>query len=128
MEMLSPNMEEYMKTIFKLHRLSGDGIVHISDIAEDRGLRKASVCRATDILAEKGFVQKDRYKGLYFTKKGLQYAYYIERRYSIITRFLNEVLRVDLDTARKDACGIEHVISDECYRSICLFLREQAVI
>ncbi len=121
-------LEDYMKTIFKLHRLSGDGIVHISDIAEDMGLKKASVCQATDMLAEKELIQKDKYKGLYFTKKGLQYAHYIEQRYSAITRFLNEIMHLDLDTARKDACGIEHVIGNECYRSICLFLGEQAAI
>ena len=48
---ITPNMEDYMKTIYKLYRLNGDSLVHVSDIAADMRLRKASVCMATDVLA-----------------------------------------------------------------------------
>jgi Mn-dependent DtxR family transcriptional regulator len=122
MKKLTPNMEDYMKAIYKLHRASGDGTVHISNIAADMGVRKASVCNATGVLEEKGFVRKDKYVCLYLTEAGLQYAVFIEQRHSVLTRFLNEILGVTLDTAEQDACGMEHVISGESYRSIRSYL------
>jgi DtxR family Mn-dependent transcriptional regulator len=127
-DLLTPTQENYMKTIYKIHQSGSENIIHVSDIAAEMRLRKASVCRATDVLAEKGFVRKDNYKGLYFKKKGLRYALYIEQRYSVITRFLNQALGIELKTAQKDVCGIEHVISVECYRSMCAFLQEQAAL
>ena len=115
-------MEDYMKAIYKRHKQGGDGIVHISDIAADMGLRKASVSRATNILAEKGLVKKDKYKCFCLTESGLEYSLYIEQRYAVIMRFFTEVLKLDMDVARQDACGVEHVISGECYRSIRFFM------
>ncbi|MDR3050240.1 MAG: metal-dependent transcriptional regulator [Oscillospiraceae bacterium] len=119
-------MEDYMKTIYRLSRLDGGGLVHISAIAAAMGIKKASACRATDALAEKGLLQKDRYKGLCFTEQGLRYVLFIVWRYTVITRFLHEALGVDLDIAREDACGVEHVISGQSYQAICAFLGERA--
>jgi DtxR family Mn-dependent transcriptional regulator len=72
--------------------------------------------------------RKDKYKCLHLTPEGLQYAIYIEQRYFVIMRFFNEILGVDLDTAKQDACGVEHVISGECYRSIYSYLKKQAAV
>jgi Mn-dependent DtxR family transcriptional regulator len=122
--MLSSNMEDYMKTIYSLYQ-SGEGKdVHISDIAAKMGFRKASVSKATDLLAGKGLVQKDKYRCLYLTKQGLEYALFIERRYDLLTRFLNKVLGMELEAAQIDACGMEHVISGECYRLIGLYMEK----
>ena len=121
-------MEDYIKVIYGLHRESLDGMVHISDIAKAMGLKKASVCNATDVLVEKGLLQKDRYIGIWLTKSGLQYALYVDQRYDLLMRFFHNVLGVDLETAKRDACGMEHVISVESYRSIHSFLKEQMVI
>lgn len=120
-------MEDYLKEIYRLYRAESSGIVHVSDIASSMKFTKASVCRATDLLAEKGFLQKDKYKGLFLTKEGVDYAEYIVKRHRVITTFLTDILRLDIDTACQDACGIEHVISPECYKSMSGYLNDNAV-
>ena len=118
-------MEDYLKTIYLLRRPESSEIIRISDIAASMSISKASVCRATDVLAKKGLLTKDKYIGVSFTNKGYEQALFITKRYTVLERFLHEVLGVDLSIAKQDACSIEHAISIESYKSICQFLCEK---
>ncbi len=60
MEKLTANMEDYLKTIYLLQPSESAAIIHISDIAASMNISKASVCRATDVLTEKGLLTKDK--------------------------------------------------------------------
>jgi DtxR family Mn-dependent transcriptional regulator len=116
MEKLSAAMENYLKIIYNM---CGDHTAaHVSAIAARMKLSKASVSRATDILAKKGLVHKDRCYGISLTAEGLKSAALISNKYNIIQSFLNEVLEVDPSVAEKDACSFEHSISLESLRSM----------
>ncbi|OPX92262.1 MAG: Transcriptional regulator MntR [Pelotomaculum sp. PtaB.Bin013] len=116
MEKLSAAMENYLKTIYSICRFNT--MTHVSEIAAKMNLSKASVCRATDILSDKGLSRKDKYRDLSFTAEGLYQAELISNKYDIIQTFLNEVLDVDPSVAEKDACSFEHSISLKSLQSM----------
>jgi DtxR family Mn-dependent transcriptional regulator len=115
-------MEDYLKAIYRLHCQEPAGVIYINDIAADMGFHKSSVFRATVVLKAKGSLIKERYTGLLLTKEGLRQATFITQRYTILQRFLQEVLQIDPGTASQDACGMEHGISHRSYESLCRFL------
>ena len=115
MEKLSAPMENYLKTIYKLCRY--DKTTRVSDIAAYMKLSKASVCRATDFLSNKGLIYKEYY-GISLTAEGLEQAELILKKYNIIQTFLNKVLDIDRSIAEKDACSFEHTISLESLQSM----------
>ncbi|QIB69907.1 metal-dependent transcriptional regulator [Aminipila butyrica] len=121
MEKLSAAMENYLKTIYILYR--EEGVIRASYIASKMGVTKASVCRATDILSQKGLVTKNKYYSLALTPKGLKQAELITNRYNIIHTFLNEILDIEPSVAEKDACSFEHNISLESLQSMHQYLK-----
>lgn len=120
MEKPSAVMENYLKTIYFM--CCDNTLIHVTDIAIRMKLSKASVCRATYFLSEKGLVNKNRYHGLTLTPKGLKQAKLLSKRYNIIQTFLNKVLGVDLPIATEDACNFEHTISLESLQAMQRYL------
>jgi DtxR family Mn-dependent transcriptional regulator len=116
MEKLSAAMENYLKTIYFMCRY--DTTTRVSDIAARMKLSKASVCRATDLLSNKGLVRKDKCHGISLTADGLKEAELITSKYNIIQTFLNDVLEIDPSVANQDACNFEHDISPESLQSM----------
>ncbi|SHI03093.1 iron (metal) dependent repressor, DtxR family [Sporobacter termitidis DSM 10068] len=122
MEKLSAAMENYLKTIYNLSR--HNPATRVSDIAAHMKLSKASVCRATDLLADKGLVSKSKLDGISLTDEGLEQAALISNKYDIIQMFLNEVLNIDPAVAERDACSFEHSISLESLQSMHSYLQK----
>ena len=54
---------------------------------------------------------------IYLTESGLKIAEMIYERHQVITQIF-EKLGVDPETAEKDACKIEHIISEETFDAI----------
>lgn len=122
MKKLSPTMENYLKTIYLMSGI--DSTLHVSDIAAEMHLSKASVCRATDFLFEQGLIDKSKYRGFCLTEEGLQEAQLIANKFQIIKSFLVEVLEIDPLTADQDACSFEHNISIKSLASMQRILTE----
>jgi Mn-dependent DtxR family transcriptional regulator len=111
MESLSPTKEMYIKTVYEL--VKGGRGARVSDIAVKMGVAKPSVCTAIRELEEKRLVEKKRYRTVSLTRDGKRLAFSIQRRYTIIKRFLTETVGVTDSTAESDACLLEHIISAE---------------
>lgn len=108
---LTFTMENYLEAIYELS--SENSGVRISDISERLGVSKASVNSAMATLAEKGLVINEKYKEVFLTPAGLEKARQTSQKHKIIRKFFTDILKVDFNIADKDACSIEHVISDE---------------
>ncbi|MFA9381662.1 MAG: metal-dependent transcriptional regulator, partial [Acetanaerobacterium sp.] len=63
-------------------------------------------------------VKKDDSRRVYLTPEGVRKAAQTARRFSVIKRFLIEVLSVDEATAQRDACAMEHAVSTNTYLSM----------
>ena len=77
-------------------------------------MSKPSVCHAVATLRDGGFLTMDEDHFLHLTDVGREVAEKIYERHRFFTACLMEA-GVDLKIAEKDACRIEHVVSDETF-------------
>ncbi len=103
--------EDYLKTILLLHKCSH--VVRNVDIAEAMGYTKPSVSHMIKNLTQLHYVTVIG-NNVCLTADGLQYANRIYARYCTISDLLI-YLGVSPKTVEKDACRIEHIISDETF-------------
>ena len=119
---LSAAMQDYLEEILNLSIQLG--IVRVTDIAERLNLTKASVSQALNQLREQGLVMQERYGPVELTEKGLYYGRVVRRRHLVLRNFLTVVLKLDHETAEKDACEMEHAVSSETIERLVDFLIE----
>ena len=81
------------------------------------GYSKPSVSRAMVLLKNGGYVTVDEDGSLSLTEAGREIAEKIYDRHTVLADLLVR-LGVDQETAIKDACRIEHVISDQYFQAI----------
>lgn len=110
---LQESGENYLEVILILEKEKG--AVHSVDVAGYLDFTKASVSRAMKILREAGFLVMEKDGQLKLTEAGRAKAMSIYEKHCFIKRFFVEALEVDAKTAEKDACRIEHVISEETF-------------
>lgn len=101
--------ENYLKVIFDLVRNGQQA--HISQIAEKLNVTRASASRAIKCLQKERLIDHHNYGPVFLTVDGMKIAKIMIRRNQMIQDFLTHLLEIDPDTAKKDACQIEHVIS-----------------
>ena len=107
--------EDYLEQILILHHKHGE--VRSIDIVNALGYSKPSISIAMKRLRENGYVVMDEDNYISLTDAGREIAERIYRRHQILTKFLVD-LGVSQEVAEKDACKIEHDISDESFGKI----------
>lgn len=120
---ISPSLEDYLEAIYCLD--TGGNPVRITDIAASLLIAKPSVTKAVNALKDKGYALKEPYGGVVLTEKGVKTAKKVLQKHRMLTRFLTEVLKVAPETAARDACAIEHVISEETFTRLTRFMAEE---
>ena len=107
--------EDYLEQILML--LEQKGHARSVDIAAGLGVSKPSVSVAMKKLRENGYISMGTDNNISLTDRGYAIARKIYDRHQALTRFLTE-LGVSEETAREDACRIEHDISEETCAAI----------
>ncbi|MBC8586487.1 metal-dependent transcriptional regulator [Youxingia wuxianensis] len=108
--------ENYLETILMLQ--NKNGFVRSIDIANELEYTKPSISRAMGILRKNGYITMDDGGQILLTELGRKKAEEIYERHLLITKFLMETLGIERQLADKDACRIEHVISQETFERI----------
>ena len=111
----SNSSEDYMKSILILEKRNT--LVRSIDIAEEMGVTKPSVCNAMKKLREKKMIYFDDDGHIFFTKEGRALAEKVYSKHSLLAKWLMSV-GVSKDTADREACMMEHEISDETYECL----------
>ena len=93
------------------------------DVASYLGFSKPSVSHAVKLLQEEGLLQIDPKKYLILTENGKEVAQSTYRRHLFFSEML-ENIGVPRDIAQKDACRIEHIISEETFEAIQNFYQK----
>lgn len=114
--------ENYLETIFILHKRNGK--VRAIDIAKELGFSKPSVSRAVGLLKSDNYIDILEDGSIILNKIGLEKAKIIYEKHQIITQFYIEILGVPSEVAEKDACKMEHIISDELFDAMKSFLNK----
>ncbi|MDC7279497.1 MULTISPECIES: metal-dependent transcriptional regulator [Pseudobutyrivibrio] len=112
--------EDYIKNIYILKQDKAH--LHSVDLAKELGLSRASVSRAMSNLRKDNIIVMKEDGEIEFTIKGQKIAEVIIDKYVTLTGFLQDVAGVDEETAKEDACKIEHYISDDTYAGIKQFI------
>lgn len=110
------SVEMYLETVYLLSLKNEN--VKMSEVASTMGVSKPSCHSGMAQLKEKGWIEQARYGDITLTSDGLAKAKEIYGRHTLLTQFLQQTLDIDYELAEKDACRIEHVLSDEVIEAI----------
>ncbi len=113
------SMEDYLEAVAML---SSEGkAVRVKHISQELGVKMPSVTAALRKLSEDGLVEHEKYGQVKLTAAGDKAAKDVFHRHEVLRRFLTDVLGVDVETARKDACRMEHSISPIALERLSMF-------
>lgn len=118
---LHESAEMYLETIYILS--CENECVRSIDVADYMGYSKPSVSRAVGLLKKAGLLTMEKNGCLRLTEEGKVTAKKVFERHTVLSRFL-AFIGVDGEIAAKDACRMEHVVSDETVLSIQTFLEK----
>ena len=107
--------EDYLEAILMLREKTG--AVRAVDVAEALSFTKASVSVAMKKLRENGYVRLDEEGFLLLTPTGEAIASRIHSRHKALTDFFVS-LGVSEEIAAKDACKVEHDLSQETFEKL----------
>ena len=107
--------EDYLEAMLMLKEQRG--YVRSIDVAEMLGVTKPSVSYATKRLRENGYISLDPAGMIQLTEPGLEIAERVYERHCLLTELFIG-LGVSPETAREDACKIEHDLSAETFDAI----------
>jgi DtxR family Mn-dependent transcriptional regulator len=119
-EKLTESLENYLETIGMLIRKNK--IARVKEISKELNVKNSSVNIALNVLADKGLIIHEKYGYVELTPEGQKIADDIQHKEDVLLRFFTEILGVDKDVALKDACRMEHTISDETLAKLIFFI------
>lgn len=109
------SIEDYLEAILVIQERKGH--CRSVDVANHLGFTKASVSVAVSNLSRLGYARKLAGGNLVLSEKGMEYATSVLGRHHLLTDVLVR-LGVPQEIAEKDACKIEHDISDQSFDRI----------
>ena len=109
------SLEDYLETILMLHKSGGQ--VRSIDIANEMNFTKPSVSIAMKNLREKGYITMADNGYITLTESGKERAESVLERHTILADLLISI-GVNEETAREDACKVEHDLSEESFEAI----------
>ncbi len=118
---IQESAENYLETILVLTESKGK--VRAIDIANELGFSKPSVSVAMKQFRENGYIKVDEEGYITLTAQGEKIAKDTYNRHLVLINFLTNI-GVSEDTATKDACRIEHVISEETFKKLKEYLKK----
>lgn len=115
---LGQAQEDYLEAIYVLREQKGQvKCVHIAEYMERS---KPTILTAMNVLEEKGYIEKDRHS-LLLTPKGEELARRIYERHQYFKELLEQA-GVKEETADREACVMEHVLSEDSYEKLKKYL------
>lgn len=109
------SQEDYLEKILQISQVKET--VHAIDIAREMSFSKPSVSVAMNKLKEQGYIKINEKGDISLTESGLIIAEKTLEKHTILTTMLVN-LGVSEETAKEDACRMEHDISDETWKAI----------
>jgi len=111
--------ENYCKIIYLFDKGKGSSS---KDISKYLGISKISVSLTLRKLKNEGYISMKKYGKIKLTPKGKSLARKIVKRYLVIKEFL-DLIGANKKTLEKEACAVEHSLSDNTILKISEFLK-----
>ena len=110
--------EDYLEAVYVLREKNGR--VKCVHIAEYMGRSKPTILTGVKALEEKGYIMNNRHS-LLLTEKGEELAKRVHERHQYFKKLLM-LAGVEEETADKEACVMEHVLSEDSYKKLKKYL------
>ena len=107
---LSRSVEDYLKAVYGL--TEREESASTSALAETLDVQPASVTGMVKRLAECGYLEHARYRGVRLTESGVREALRIIRRHRILETYLHMQLGYSWDDVHAEAERLEHAASE----------------
>lgn len=117
-------LEDYLEAIYNLN--VEKGYVSAADISDRLAVKPPTVSNMVKNLADKGYLEHERYRGMRLTPSGERIARSVIKRHRVISELIT-MLGVDDQTAYVDTEGIEHHVHPSTVRRferLAEYLRE----
>ena len=124
--MLSAKMEDYLKAIYEAQR-DGEGPVSTSAVADMLDVTPPTASSMLEKLEERGFLEREKYKGVRLTTEGETVALEVVRHHRLLETYLTEQLGYDWAAVHDEADRLEHHISEEFERRVADALGDPTV-
>lgn len=118
---LSSGLEDYLECIF--NEIEKKGRVRAIEISKELNVSRASVTDALHRLADKEYINYERYGIINITPKGIDKAKEIINKHNVLTHFFQKILKLSKDEASENACRIEHVITENAFNKLKEYLK-----
>lgn len=112
-------LEDYAEMIDDL--ISEMGEARITDIASRMGVTNPTATKAVARMKREGLAVSRPYRGVFLTPEGVELAARVRARHQVVLELLI-ALGVPAETARLDAEGMEHHVSDVTLKAFEAFL------
>lgn len=101
----SESTEDHLERIAEL--VDHKGYARVSDVAEELGLTASTVSNMVRRLADRGFLDYEKYRGFNLTAKGRAVAARIKARHETLTELFG-LLGLEPETVEQEVEDIEH--------------------
>lgn len=110
--------------LFSIHRLKElKGYARVTDIAKEMGLNKSTVSVSLNSLKKKQLIFEDENKFFSLSHEGHELVHKVLGSRALLYYFLKDHIGVSEETAYKDSCLMEHIISDETREKFFLLMK-----
>lgn len=117
---ISPNKENYLKTIFELH--SDQKKITNKNIADILNVRSPSVTEMLTNLDRDGLVTHSPHKEISLTEAGLELATQMVKKHRLWEVFLNQDLGYGIEEVHQAADALEHATDQQLEERLNKFL------
>lgn len=113
---MTESLEDYLEAIGDL----GEGgiLVRVTDVAARLRVSKPAVHNALHLLESRGLIEHRQYGTIQLTERGRLQSRAIRGRHDTLKHFLEGLLGVGPEAAEREACAMEHDLSDDTIRRI----------
>ncbi|MEY8238170.1 metal-dependent transcriptional regulator [Lachnospiraceae bacterium 66-29] len=109
--------EDYLEAILILQKQKGESAVRSIDLARHMGFSKPSISHAVGVLRDGNYLTMDNEGYLHLTDSGKDIAEKTYEKHLFLTDMLVNA-GVSKEVAERDACKMEHSISDESFKKL----------
>lgn len=120
---MTQSAEDYLEAIFML--IDSGRFAQVRDVARMLNVKMPSVVKAVHELKKVDLVKQEPYGPIQLTEKGARVARLVLNRHTLLRKFLM-TLGVSQETADKDACLMEHILSAETLDKIRSYTEENS--
>ncbi len=111
---VSLSKQKYIETIYKLQeKPRSNAHAHVKDIADELGIKMASVSGAAKSLEKKKLIKYSARRQISLTAEGMKMARTLNDKHRTLSVFFQQVLGCSPERAEHFACEIEHIIDDD---------------